>query len=144
MTEIVGVYAHLVERLSVPPVSGLVGGRVFADGASPIDDATKLAPRYPMIVFGVRTSSDLTLLGGESGYLTAVIDVKIITDDSLASIADLDALVFAALHRSGAVVDNIEIMGCHRTGHILTQRTDGDKCYLYSIQTYKVRAARIA
>lgn len=134
----------MVEKLDTIGINAIVNRRIYADVAPPIDDQTKLAPAYPMIVFGVRTSNDLTLLGGESGYLTATVDIKIITDDSLASIADLDALVFAALHRSGGVLDNIEIMGCHRTGHLLTQRTDGDKSYRYSIQSYKIRAARIA
>ena len=143
MTEILGIYAFLLEKLGTAPINAIVGERVFVDVAPPIDDATGVAPVYPMIVFGVRTTRDQTIVDGESAYLTAVIDVKIITDNSLASIADLDSLVFAALHRSGgAVIENIDIMGCHREGAILTQRTDGDKNYRYSIQTYKVRAAR--
>lgn len=144
MTEILGIYAFIVDQLDTVAINAIVNRRIFADVAPPIDDQTKLAPAYPMIVFGVRTSSDLTLLGGESGYLTAIVDVKIITDDSIASIVALDALVFAALHRSGGIVENVEIMGCHRTNHLLNQRTDGDKSYRYSCQTYKIRAARIA
>lgn len=144
MTEILGIYAFLVDKLDTIAINAIVNGRIFADVAPPIDDITKLAPVYPMIVFGVRTANDLTLLGGESGYLTAIIDVKIITDDNIGSIAALDTLVFKALHRSGGIVEDVEIMGSHRTVHLVTQRTDGDKSYRYSIQTYKIRAARIA
>jgi hypothetical protein len=147
MTEILAIYSFLTARLkSSPELAAIVSDRVYA-GIAPAKDArTQKPPAYPIISFSVRTSRDITVVDGESAYLDCTVDVKLVHMGGLGAMQEADRLIFSLLHRppNHVTVGDVDIMGCHREGHTLAERADGDVIYRYSIQTYRIRAARRA
>ena len=120
--------------------------RVFAGIAPAKDPITQKPPAYPLISFSVRTSRDITVVDGESAYLDCTVDVKLVHNAGLGAIVEADKLIFSLLHRAGnhTIVGDTDVMGCHREGHTITERADGDVIYRYSIQTYRIRASRLS
>lgn len=147
MTEILGIYAFLTQRLkSSSELAVIVNDRIFAGIAPAKDPTTKKPPVYPLISFSVRTARDVTVVDGESAYLDCVVDVKLVSNSGLGSMVEADRLIFSLLHRAGnhTIQGDIDVLGCHREGAILSEKADGDVTYRYSIQTYRIRASRIA
>lgn len=138
MTEIFAVYKFVSSRLKgSTPLAALVGTRIYA-GIAPSGTLT-----YPLISFSVRSNRDRSVVDGESAYIDCLLDVKLVTNQGLGSLAAADALVFSLLHRTGAAdVDNVHIMGCYRTNSMITEQPDGTEVFRYSIHTYRVRAYR--
>lgn len=144
MTEILGIYSFLRSRLSSSSdLTNIIGTRIYAGIAPSKDPATSKPPIYPLVSYSVRSSRDRTVVDGESAYLDCLVDVKLVHTLGLGAMEAADGLIFSLLHRSNGRVGSIQVMGCHREGHIITEKVDGDTIYRYSIQSYRIRASRL-